>query len=100
MSAILIPYGRTDTHDFFRLSRLYAPYYQGWAHHPALAFLLEGDLTVRVQAIYTPNELSRLSNDTVVMQQWQGRYESHFFRFTVGQAREFLPGAAVASQTT
>jgi hypothetical protein len=84
-------YGRTDTAEFFTISGLYRPQYRGWTHHPALVFLVAGD-EVTVRAVDSPSQLAKYPDETPVMQQWPGRHESHFFRFTVGDARPYLPG--------
>jgi hypothetical protein len=49
----------------------------------------EGDVPVGMSIVSNSNELLEFPDETKVMAQWPGYWESHWFQFTVGQWREY-----------
>jgi len=85
-TAIILP-GRTDVDSYFKLSRVFDAEHLN--HTPLLVFSIEND-TVRVSLVHNPTELLSMEDDTQVMGQWRGEWRSDFFRFSVGQYRQFV----------
>ena len=85
-ATVAVP-GRTQLSAFFGKSGLFEK--KSWHHHQALAFLVQGGL-VTVRICGTPEALLKLPDETAVMQQWPGKWDSDWFTYTVGDLREFL----------
>lgn len=82
--AEVITEGRTDIDDLFRISGVLT-----WTklnHTPFLAFVVEGQ-TVSVRIVKNATKLLELTDETKVMVQWKGDWNSDFFHFTVGDVR-------------
>ena len=79
--------GRTDVEDYFKISGVFQ--YSKLHHTPFLAFI-ESDDAIQVRIVYSAKELLTLPDDTPVMGQWKGEWNSDYFQFTVGQYRKFL----------
>lgn len=53
-----------------------------------LPYVVVSDL---IEVVYLRDELlGRFADDVWVLRQWEGKYASDFFRFTVGQMRAYL----------
>ena len=85
--ANLILAGRTDVDDYFRLSGIRES--KKLVHTPLLVFIATED-TVQVHIVENPKDLLSYADETKVMGQWRGQWRSDFFRFTVGQLRQYL----------
>lgn len=79
--------GRTDVDEFFR--------HNGFRensklnHNPFLVFE-SGQAVVNVRIVDRAQELLSFADETKVMAQWKGHWQSDFFQFTVGQFRRFV----------
>jgi hypothetical protein len=83
----IIPDGRTDIDDYFKLSGVLDS--EELNHTPLLAFIASED-TVNVRIVHKPAELLSFPDETPVMGQWRGEWRSDFFQFTVGQLRRYF----------
>jgi hypothetical protein len=85
-AAVHVP-GRTQLSAFFGKSGLFEK--PSWHHHQALAFIVQGQL-VSVRICGTLEALLKLPDETPVMQQWPGKWDSDWFTYTVGDVRGYL----------
>lgn len=79
--------GRTDLDDYFKNSGVFE--YSKLNHTPFLVFIESKD-AVQVRIVFSAKELLTFPNETPVMGQWRGEWNSDYFQFTVGQYRQFL----------
>ena len=79
--------GRTQLSAFFGKSGLFEK--SSWHHTQALAFIVQGQL-VTVRVCGTKEALLKLPDETQVMQQWPGKWDSDWFTYSVGDLRGFL----------
>jgi hypothetical protein len=86
VTALVSTVGRGDLKPFFGKSGLFDG--QGWRHHQALAFLVQGAL-VQVRICSSPAEVLKLPDATPLMQQWPGKYDSDWFCYTVADLRAY-----------
>ncbi len=90
MTEIILP-GRTDTQDYFQISGIFD--FPKLAHTPFLVFT-RSESKVEVHIVLNGRELLLYPDETQVMGQWNGKWRSDFFQFTVGQYRAFLEARA------
>lgn len=86
MVNIVLP-GRTDLDDYFRISGVFD--YERLTHTPFLVFAVNGD-TLQVHIVDNAIDLLAFPDETPVLGQWRGNYRSDYFRFEVGQYRQYL----------
>ena len=84
--AKIVTTGRTDLEAYFSRSGVFSS--DRLRHTPFLAFI-EGEEEIQVRLVYRATDLLLLPDDTPVMGQWTGRWDSDFFQFTVGQYRKY-----------
>lgn len=81
----IITAGRADTDDYFKSSGVLDS--EKLSRTPFLVFVEDSDC-VRVQIIESIKKLLTYPDETKVMGQWEGKWRSDFFQFTVRDARE------------
>jgi hypothetical protein len=89
--------GRTDIEEYFEKSGI-----RDWKklnHTPLLVFGISVD-KVEVQIVYEPPKLLDFPDETKVMGQWSGEWQSDFFQFTVGQFRQHITNFPKAQNRT
>lgn len=79
--------GRSDYASFFAKSDVLSN--RKLDHHPFLVFVTSGNI-VAVAIVKNAVDLLNYSDDAPVMAQWPGEFRSDFFKFTVGQLREWV----------
>lgn len=79
--------GRTTLHDLFTKSDILTD--KKLNHHPFIVFRDDGD-TMGIVIVHNAGELERFSNETKVMVQWKGKWNSDFFHFTIGDLKNFF----------
>lgn len=79
--------GRRANNDFFSM----CPSFQEKdnPHYPFLVFEIESK-QAEVHIIQNPRQLLSYPKDTQVMVQWQGKWESNFFNFKVGELTDWM----------
>lgn len=95
MAIVIKTSGRSDAVDLFTKSGIFKG--QKLDHHPFLAFIptkvMDGNVEIdhlEVKIIKTSTEMLQLPDETDIMVQWPGQYRSDFFRFKVGDYKNFL----------
>lgn len=78
--------GRTDTQDFFEKSDMFDG--GRLVHNPFLVFEERGE-DIEIALVYSSYKLLDYPDDTKVMGQWPGKWRSDWFRFTVGEYKDF-----------
>ncbi len=79
---------RRDVEDFFAKSGIRER--KKLSHHPFLVFL-EDKNEISVEIVDSPRALLEgYPDDTKVAGQWEGRWSSDFFQFTVGEFKKFI----------
>ncbi len=79
--------GRTDLDDYFRLSGIRE--HKKLPHTPFLVFVVVENI-VEIQIVDSASKLLEFPDGTQVMAQWRGQWKSDFFKFTVGDLREYI----------
>lgn len=87
----VITCGRRDLENYFELSGIFEC--EKLSHTPFLVFRIVED-TVHVRTADNARTLLGYPDDTQVMGQWPGKKRSDYFRFTVGQYREYITADA------
>lgn len=86
---IMETYGRTDLESLFSKSGIIEA--KKLNHHPFIVFMpIDYEMGVRVEVVDNAQDLLAMyPDDTPVMVQWPGQWRSDFFKFTVGQMRDY-----------
>lgn len=79
--------GRQADNDFFSMCKVFQE--DKNSHHPFLVFEIESK-QAEVRIIHNPKQLLAYPKDTHVMVQWEGKWESHFFHFQVGELTSWM----------
>jgi len=88
----IITIGRTTLHDLFTKSNVLTD--KKLNHHPFIVFRDDGD-AMNIVIVHNAKELDKFGDETKVMVQWKGKWNSDFFHFTVGDLRNFLKKESV-----
>jgi hypothetical protein len=80
--------GRTDLDGLFTIGGIRE--YAKRTHHPFLVFVPIGEDEIEVQLVESPKKLLLYPAETKVMVQWEGKWRSDFFQFTVGDLQEHI----------
>jgi hypothetical protein len=83
----VITTGRTTLYDLFTKSNILTD--NKLNHHPFIVFRDDGD-SMNVVIIFNARELFSFSDETKVMVQWKGKWNSDFFHFTIKDLKDFL----------
>ena len=87
MTVTVVPAGRDDIGDLFRLSECL--HYDRMMHYPFLAFfVVRNEVIVRI--IRIPADILLFPLDTQLMVQWEGRWSSDFFHCTARDVQKWL----------
>lgn len=87
MIGINIKSGRDDLADYFQKSGIRE--YKKLQHAPFVV-MIPGEDSVDVDIVDNAKKLLAFADDTPVLAQWRGEWRSDFFRFTVGQLRQYV----------